>query len=550
MGGQPQGARGKRPQSGSRGRDGRRVRRCRERPGAGAPIEIAGDDARSRPPRTPSAPATVRARGRPGSQRRRIRGTRRPRGSRRRTGAIDPAPGPARIGRPPSISASPSAPAAWSGATWVSAIASIAPPRSSAIEMASSSPGPVGSPGSISTNRRAADQVRRDRLARDTAAGRHHDPGDRRATRRRRVGSAERAGRQALAHLVDRPGALGDAAASRSSGSTSRGRPPPSMPAPPSGVSQAWPATSSPSNETRAPAGSIGGEEPGIETARQDRRRDPARERDQQIRAERQVQLRRRSRRSRPRRQPARSLGDPAIELGMPEGGLPPGARARRPRARPRAARRSPRTPRGWPRCRPRARVSGSRSPPSAVAASVATTTDRATSRGSRVGGVHPAAREDVHVRGERHRRRPAGQQDLEPGAPGSEQDDGRGEPGDDLGVGHPGEGRRRDGRLELGAQRLRIRDRQPADEPAADVGGRPAVDGDAVEQQRDALDDGSAETATTWFGRNPSVAAASSAWVAGSVRVADDRDLGHGREREVHRRQPLGEARSDSAPT
>ena len=40
------------------------------------------------------------------------------------------------------------------GSTWVSATASMAPPRAAAISSARSSAGPVGSPGSTSTNRR------------------------------------------------------------------------------------------------------------------------------------------------------------------------------------------------------------------------------------------------------------------------------------------------------------------------------------------------------------------------------------------------------------
>ena len=67
-------------------------------------------------------------------------------------------------------------------------------------------------------------------------------------------------------------------------------------------------------------------------------------------------------------------------------------------------------------------------------------TTDRATSRGSASRGIHPAAGEDVHVGRERHRGRTPGQQDLEPGTTRTEQDDGRGEPGNDARVGHPGE--------------------------------------------------------------------------------------------------------------
>ena len=63
---------------------------------------------------------------------------------------------------------------------------------------------------------------------------------------------------------------------------------------------------------------------------------------------------------------------------------------------------------------RPRAR--GRR--PSAAAASAGVTTDRAASDGSRIARVHPAAREDVRVGGERHRRRAMRQQRLEPVGP------------------------------------------------------------------------------------------------------------------------------------
>ena len=50
------------------------------------------------------------------------------------------------------------------------------------------------------------------------------------------------------------------------------------------------------------------------------------------------------------------------------------------------------------------------------------------------VGRVHPTAREDVHVARERHRRRPPGQQDLEPGRPRPEQHDRRRRPRLDRG--------------------------------------------------------------------------------------------------------------------
>ena len=59
---------------------------------------------------------------------------------------------------------------------WVSAIATIRPPRSAATSIARSRASPVGSPGSTSTNARPTDQVRVDGLAGDAATGRHLDP--------------------------------------------------------------------------------------------------------------------------------------------------------------------------------------------------------------------------------------------------------------------------------------------------------------------------------------------------------------------------------------
>ena len=63
--------------------------------------------------------------------------------------------------------------------------------------------------------------------------------------------------------------------------------------------------------------------------------------------------------------------------------------------------------------------TAGARSPPSATAASAGESTDRADQRRIRVRRIDPTAGEDVHVRRERHRRRPLGQQDLQPGRPG-----------------------------------------------------------------------------------------------------------------------------------
>ena len=84
----------------------------------------------------------------------------------------------------------------------------------------------------------------------------------------------------------------------------------------------------------------------------------------------------------------------------------------------------------------------------------------------------------DVHVGRERHRRRPVGEQHLEPVGPPAAA--GRRSPPVWLDSVDP-DGARRAGRSDG-----RRRDRQAADEVAADVGRRTAVDGDAVVEQRD----------------------------------------------------------------
>ncbi len=137
----------------------------------------------------------------------------------------------------------------------------------------------------------APDEVRRDRLARDAAAGRHDDA--RHLGRQDgRDGFAEPPGRQALADLGDGPGVLEllEGAARRDphregvvghGGERGRRRHP--------GVSGDLVAL-----EAHARAGrQLRREEARIEPARQDRRGDPARERDEPVRPEREVQVRR-----------------------------------------------------------------------------------------------------------------------------------------------------------------------------------------------------------------------------------------------------------------
>ena len=80
--------------------------------------------------------------------------------------------------RDPSVSASASAPAAWSGSTWVSATASMAPPRPAARLDRPVEAGPGRVARVDQHEPAAADEVGADRLARDAAAGRHDDPGD------------------------------------------------------------------------------------------------------------------------------------------------------------------------------------------------------------------------------------------------------------------------------------------------------------------------------------------------------------------------------------
>ena len=157
-------------------------------------------------------------------------------------------------------------------------------------------------------------------------------------------------------------------------------------------------------------------------------------------------------------------------------------ARPGRIRRRRRAARPPPRTARGSRRRGRRApgRASGRRRAPRRPRP--ARSADRATSDAVRVGRIHPPAREDVDVRGERHRRGPVGQQRLEPGRPGRS----RTTVAAGRGLDRAGSSRRRsaiggDRGGELGPERFGVGHRQAAGEAAADVGGRPAVDRDAV---------------------------------------------------------------------
>ena len=148
---------GPRREAASRLRDagpGRLVRRRRDGPGPAHAIEVAGQD---EPAVADDEGQVVRPRagrrGRPGGRTSPASSASSSSISRTSYGSGRPPPGPARTGTP-RRSATASAPAAWSGSTWVRATASIGPPRSAARASARSSPGPVGSPGSTSTNRR------------------------------------------------------------------------------------------------------------------------------------------------------------------------------------------------------------------------------------------------------------------------------------------------------------------------------------------------------------------------------------------------------------
>ena len=140
-------------------------------------LEVAG---RGRTPRrwpgTRRGPVADPASGSSGVRHRRRRVTRGPRAPAPRTAAADHHR--TSEDRESSRSATASAPAAWSGSTWVSAMASIAPPRDGrdlerAVERRTSRIARVHEHEPAAT-----DEVRADRLTGHAATRRHHDPCD------------------------------------------------------------------------------------------------------------------------------------------------------------------------------------------------------------------------------------------------------------------------------------------------------------------------------------------------------------------------------------
>ena len=155
--------------------------------------------------------------------------------------------------------------------------------------------------------------------------------------------------------------------ASSTSAATCRARRAPSTPARRPVDARRAPTTSSPTSVASAPSGNVCREEPRVESALHDRRRDPARQWHEEIGAEAQVEL----------------LGDRRERVRRRQ---QPIARRRQVHARPdgpRAARRPPRTPRGWPpraRPAPRSAPGPRRAPPRPRRRSMM---ERASSRGS-----------------------------------------------------------------------------------------------------------------------------------------------------------------------
>ncbi len=224
----------------------------------------------------------------------------------------------------------------------------------------------------------------------------------------------------------------------------------------------------------RRAVGQRRGEEPGIEPARQGRRRHPARQRDQAIGPQPEVELggERRQRSSRPRAAPS---------------GQPPRGRAGR--SCPPAARRPPRTARGSrPRGRPapapargRRRARRRPRPPIASSAPRAQGPRRRRRPGRRGRRARPARRPSS----------PAGGSAAPPARPAPDGAGRRSRRGA-VQPARPARPARRSPavsagqrRGELLGQRGRVRHRQPAGEVAADVRGRPAVEREAVVEER-----------------------------------------------------------------
>ena len=311
-------------------------------------------------------------------------------------------------------------PAAWSASTWVNATATIRPPRACA-----SADRPVerlaGRVARIDQHeRRPTNEVRVDRLASDAATGRHLDPDDAVAPRPRRrprpsrpgasraaMSSIERACASCMSVVevgnhIPRPPAAIDSSASI-------------------GRCQACADTSSPTRVTAAPGGNAA-----AKNRASNRRGIDAGVTQRDSGTSRSVRSRRSS--------------DSAMA------GNAPASASSRDRA---ATRSTPGRVIGQQhadlleRLPDRRDVRGERRPRLQVA------TQALGRRGRRqhgprgqtrigVGRVDPPAREHVHVGRERHRRRPMGQQDLEPVGARPHQDDGRRRPRDDgIRVGH-----------------------------------------------------------------------------------------------------------------
>ena len=226
----------------------------------------------------------------------------------------------------------------------------------------------------------------------------------------------------------------------------------------------------------------LGREEPGVEPARHRRRRHPARERDEQSVRSVQVELcgQRLERRSRRRPGPPAPRGAVAVETAPVSASSTPASSKSL-------------ADRGDVRGDRLGRAAGRRRAP--LRPPAGESTDRATSARVRVGRVDPAAREHVDVGRERHRRRPAAQQHLEPVGPGRSRTTvaagaarrpvdrwqrRTGSPADADAISASS------ARPSCSRSASDVGHRQAAHEAAADVRGRPAVDRDPVGEQRD----------------------------------------------------------------
>ena len=233
------------------------------------------------------------------------------------------------------------------------------------------------------------------------------------------------------------------------------------------------------------------GEEPGIEPARQGRRRHPARQRDQAIGPQPEVELGGHRGKRRRAREQGRAGSRHAVG---------PGARVRQQDA-------------GLlEQLADRGHVRGERRLRLEVAAERIGGLDRRPHRARRerrvrVAGVDPAAGEDVHVRREGHGRRPVRQQRLQPGRPRTEQDDGRGRArndrndGRDRRVGHPRSAPASAAVSCSASAAGSVTGSRQAKSRQTYAVGRPSI---ARRSWRSGtgLADGSAAAAVTWFGR------------------------------------------------